>query len=151
MRRIHLQFETQKPASDELHGAGLWVVRLRAHVRFVQPDDSVTAAFTAFVDTGAPASVIPRDLWVDLEPEVLIEDAPIIGVSKRRVCQIPACFGVVQGELVDAEGNASGARPFRAYLAKSDRVPLLVGFADLLSEFPVHFDYRGREAWVEAP
>ncbi len=151
MRRIHLQFETQKPASDELHSAGLWIVRLRANVRFVQPDERVTAAFRAFVDTGAPASVVPRDLWRDLAPQVLVEDAPIIGVSKRRACQIPASFGVVKGQLVDADGNASAVRSFRAYLASSDRVPLILGFADLLSEFPVHFDYRGREAWVEAP
>ena len=151
MRRIQLQFETRRPPRDALSDAGLWVVRLQASVRFVRPDGSLTPACPALIDTGAPASVVPRDVWEDLSPKLTVEDAPIIGVSKRKVCQIPASFGVLKGQLVDETGNASSVSSFRAHLAKSDRVPLIIGFADVLSEFPVHFDYRRREAWVEVP
>jgi len=57
----------------------------------------------------------------------------------------------VSGQPVEARGHASTTVGFLAYLTHSDRVPLILGFADVLASFPLHGDYRQREAWVEVP
>jgi hypothetical protein len=38
---------------------------------------------------------------------------------------------------------------FPAFLAQTDRVPLIIGFAGLLEKFKNHFDYPADEAWIE--
>jgi hypothetical protein len=46
-------------------------------------------------------------------------------------------------------GNLSPELEILAFLAKTDQVPLILGFAGLLERFPVHFDYEGGEAYIE--
>jgi hypothetical protein len=46
-------------------------------------------------------------------------------------------------------GNLSPELEILAFLAKTDQVPLILGFARLLERFPVHFDYEGGEAYIE--
>jgi hypothetical protein len=36
-----------------------------------------------------------------------------------------------------------------AFLAKVDKVPLIIGLANLLEQFKVSFDYSIQEAWLE--
>ena len=53
-----------------------------------------------------------------------------------------ACF------LTDQTGRLSSELDVRCFLAKTDRVPLILGFANLLSRFKVCFDYRSGDAFV---
>jgi predicted aspartyl protease len=125
------------------------VVRLVAAVQFVRPDASLSERHHAVVDTGAPWSVLPRYIWQPLKAEIHTADTHFGGINKLKVCQIPAAAGMVRGRLLDAVGNATGVRTFPAYLAKSDGVPLILGFAGLLEELGVYFNYQTGEAWVE--
>ena len=124
------------------------VVRLKARLRFLKADGSLSPAWVGTVDTGAPVSVIPRIFWQPLARCSLHETTTFGGISKQAVCQVPASLAEVQGAIVDSRGNASRRLSFPAYLAHTDEVPLLIGFAGLLGAFDLHVNYRKREAWV---
>jgi hypothetical protein len=124
-------------------------VRLRADIQFVRQEGGVTAACPAVVDTGAPASVLPRDVWEGVDRRVLVDGVPLVGISKRKACEIPASLALVEAQLVDATGGVSRFYSFPAFLAQTDDVPLVLGFADLLCKFDCHFSFEKREAWVD--
>ncbi len=58
----------------------------------------------AIVDTGAPISVIPLDIWTDIENEILTEHE-IQGINPRKECALPALIGKATCILLDEEGN----------------------------------------------
>ncbi|NCO41399.1 MAG: hypothetical protein COZ06_28590 [Armatimonadetes bacterium CG_4_10_14_3_um_filter_66_18] len=127
---------------------GIPVLRLRARLRFLKADGSPSPAWLGTVDTGAPVSVIPRILWQPLARTLVHENTTFGGISKQAVCQIPASLAEVQGLIIDSRGHASRCLTFPAYLAHTDEVPLLIGFASLLSVLALHVNCQKRQAWV---
>ena len=152
MARVHLSFRAT-PAPTDRYGCPIaHIIRLRVGVQFLERSpDGFSETYRAIVDTGAPFGLLPRPVWEPLEVSIRRQDCPVVGVSQRKACETPASFGDVRARLVDERGNTTGVCCFPAYLAKTDRAPLLLGFAGVFSEFPVHFDYRRREAWAEVP
>jgi hypothetical protein len=120
-----------------------------ARVEFGWAGGGLTEPLETIFDTGAPFGVLPRCIWQPLDAEILVPETTFGGISQRKVCQIRAAFGSVQGRLVDKEGHATRAYDFPAFLAQTDRVPLILGFAGLLEKFTNHFDYQSGEAWIE--
>ena len=54
------------------------------------------------------------------------------------------------GELMfDDELNRTNEVEFYAYCALDDRVPLILGFKDLLETFAIHFDIRSGVAYLK--
>ena len=94
-------------------------------------------------------SVLPLRLWRLLDPEIHVADATFGGISQQKVCQIRCSIGTVRGRLIDEDGNRTRVYNFPAFLAKIDRVPLIIGFAELLEKFTNYFNYPTQEAWVE--
>jgi len=150
MARVSLYFETHQAQEPEF-GRPLNFIRLMVDVQFVRPDGTLTVSQPAILDTGAPWCVLPRYVWQALDVEIHTAKTRFGGLNKRKVCQIPAAAATVRGRLVDTAGQATQIYAFPAYLAKSDRVPLIVGFADLLECFGVSFNHRTGEAWIEEP
>ena len=151
MARVLLELRTKHTANEDFGLRPYRFIRLTAGVQFVGVTGALTGTNRAIVDTGAPWCVLPDYIWRPLEVEVLKEDARFGGINKQEVCQIPADSGIARGRFVDRDGNATGMRSFPAYLAKTDAVPLIVGFADLLEHFAIYFDHRAGEAWIEGP
>lgn len=149
MACIRLDFREHPWTSQEIAPHVPNVIRLRCGVEFESRDGALTKLYRGIVDTGAPISVIPQRIWAPLPANILVPSTTLGGISKRPECRVPARFGTVRGRLVDTDGNASDVVEFPAYLARTDEVPLLVGFASLLSEFHIHFNYHKREAWAE--
>ena len=125
------------------------VIGLQCWVRFVEPNGGLTKGYRAVVDTGAPMSVLPQRIWQSVSTRILAPNVRLAGISRRKECEVPADLGEVSRRLSDAADNVSRVLRFPAYLAKTDRVPLIVGFADLLSEFRANFDYHSHEGWLE--
>jgi len=149
MAHIKLYFETKQVISSRYGNWPLNIIRLMAKVQFRLSDGYLTQPWEAILDTGAPLSVLPRSLWRDLEKEIHVQKATFGGISRRRYCRIRCSIGSVFGRLVDTEGNRSRIYDFPAFLAKTDRVPLILGFAELLEKFHSDFDYQSGEAWIE--
>lgn len=149
MAIVKLSFRTQQVVTPQFGNWPLTFIRLVAKVQFQLPDASFTEPWIAVFDTGAPMSVLPKRLWRMLAPEIHVPDATFGGISRRKVCQIRCSIGTVRGRLIDEYGNRTRVYDFPAFLAKIDRVPLIIGFAELLEKFTNHFNYSTHEAWIE--
>jgi hypothetical protein len=137
---IKLRFETRTLVDARYGYHPLTVIRLFAGVRFVQSDGTLFDLLEAIVDTGAHTSVLPLSLWQEIAVEIDAEDVFFGGINARPECQIPASLGRVRCFLTDETGQLSPELNVPSFLAKTDRVPLILGFANLLSRFRVCFD-----------
>lgn len=105
-------------------------------------------SLNAIVDTGAPFSVIPLDIWTDLDSEIVTEQE-IRGINPRKECTLPALIGKAKCILLDEEGNQSRELEILCYFALSNLVPFIVGFRDILENFKIYFDYKNNIAFAE--
>jgi len=146
---VRLRFETTRLISLRYENFPVSIVRLIADVKFWKERKGFSKSFEAIVDTGAHTSIIPKNIWRDLKVKVIVKDTFIVGINRKEECQIPASLGKAAFLLVDEHGNRSKIFDTLTFLAKTDQVPLIVGFADILTEFKVAFDYSSGEAYIE--
>ncbi len=146
--KINLWFETfPNPALEEkIHNVGDFTRLFRA-VKF-KASGGWSKTFDAIVDTGAPLSVIPLDMWLDIDPEILAEHE-IQGISPRKECTVPALVGNVKCVLIDDEANQSKELKILSYLALTNLVPLIIGFRNILEIFTFHSNYSINEAYLK--
>jgi len=114
----------------------------------VQADGHLSESREAIVDTGAHTSVLPLTLWQRFAVEIDEKDVTVGGINDRPECQIPASLGKVKCFLTDETGQVSPELDIPCFLAETDRVPLILGFANLLSRFKICFDYENKEAFA---
>jgi len=101
----------------------------------------------AIVDTGAPTSLIPYDLWQAC-PFYAPQPAQLRGVVPKPECSLDVVEATVGCVLRDDQ-TTSDLLPIRAKLAPTNTVPLLLGFAGLLEQARVYFCVQDSEAWLE--
>lgn len=116
-------------------------------MRFKTPDDWTEARY-AIVDTGAHTSLLPLSLWKELDVRILA-DHFVRGLVPREECKIDVRVGWVKGRIVDKEGNSTPQVEFRAFLALTDSIPLIVGFKDLLDKLRLEIDPATGRAFIE--
>jgi len=148
---IKLYFKTTEFVSPRYGEFLLTIIRLIANVRLVRRDGSLSKAFKAIVDTGAHSSVIPVSIWRGLKVDIKVKDANFGGINNRPECLIPASLGTARCLLTDETGALSPELEILSFLAKTDQVPLILGFADLLSKFEIIFDYESGKAFARSP
>ena len=125
------------------------IIRIMANMVLCLQDGGFTPLQQAIVDTGSYWSVVPQELWTLCAVDIIEPNAPIIGFASDEVCHIPASIGRISGKILDDEGHETQLLTFLAFLAHTDDIPLVLGFADLLAEFQVRFDYRTRTAYLD--
>jgi hypothetical protein len=118
--------------------------RLFCSIKFKTPSGWYDTQ-NAIVDTGAPISVIPLDIWTEIDTEILTE-YEIKGINPRKECSLPALIECI---LLD-ETEQSQELTILAYLALTNLVPMIVGFKYLLEEFKMYLDYEDNNAWLES-
>lgn len=146
---IKLFFTTEEVIDPRFGSVLITVIRLMGRARFRRKDGTLSPGREVLIDMGAFLSVLPRYVWKKLQLNVIAADVFFGGINPRPECQIPASLGEVNGILVDEEGNFSSEFTFPAFLAKTDQVPIILGFAGLLDRVRVCFDYEGEEAYIE--
>ena len=146
---IRLYFSTRQVVDPRFGNVPLPVIRLLGWIKFRSADGTFLPKVLAIVDSGAFLSTLPRAVWRDLEVEVDVDDVRFGGINDKPECQIPASLGRVRGFFVDEEGRHSRELTFPAFLAHTDQVPILLGFANLLDRFQVCFDYDRNDAYLE--
>lgn len=102
----------------------------------------------AIIDTGAYISIIPGGVAEKIQKEIVGKDK-LKGMNLRKECAIPVDIGKTKCILFDGEYNFTPEMEIPAAFTKTDEVPLILGFADLLSKFQVHFDHRRKIAYIE--
>jgi len=126
----------------------LVITRLLAWVSFLTVDGELTDPELAIVDTGAPLSLIPQDIWQGCR-YFKLRDNVIRGVVPKPDCELPVIDGIVACVLRDDAGQVSETLTFRAHLAHTNDIPLLLGFSGLLDRADVHFSVNRSEAYLE--
>jgi len=141
---IRLFFETiHVPLEGDV--GSLTVIRLKGLVSFLQQDGKWSKLHAAIIDTGAHTSVLPEKIWKVAERKVIV-DHELRGINPRPECAIPAQLAEITCMLYDSLGNRSDDLLMPTLLAQSNDVPLILGFADLLSIFEVRFNYQTESA-----
>jgi hypothetical protein len=144
--KIRLYFREQViPDYKEL---GILAIRLMCRMSF-QTQNGFTDPYPAIVDTGAPISLIPLQIWrgCGIEAET-IRDSTIRGVVPLEECQLAVTLAEVKCKVVGTQ-HESDILSVKAHLASTDAVPLILGFKNLLDRVPLHVDYQKSEAFIE--
>ena len=115
--------------------------RLFCYIRF-KTHNGWSDSLQAIVDTGAPVSLIPLDVWSEAETEVLT-DFEIGGINPRQECTLPVLVGKIKCIIVDENKNQSKELEIFSYFATTNKVPLLIGFKNLLCEFKMNINPHG--------
>ncbi len=132
-----------RPNSD-----GITITRVVAYVGFLKMNGQYLKV-RAIIDTGAPVSLIPFNVWswcpVELGKKRIIQS-----VTDREECN----FEVYQGEITIALFDEAGSMilsdlTIEVDLCATSEMPTLLGVHDFLSRGCLHVDYAGGEAWFE--
>ena len=127
-------------------GIRVWVNRLTVQVCF-RTRDGWTQPYEAIVDTGAPVSIIPPPISEEIDKNVLGDHA-ISGIVPHEGAVLPVKVADVWCAVLD-EKRMGKSLKIRAYLATDQRVPLILGFENLLSEAILHCDCKRNEMFIE--
>lgn len=149
MTRVNLRFQASLRHDLSYRDKPLSVVRLVVDVRFRLPPGDLSEVYEGIVDTGAYVMVIPCRIWRSVEREVFTGGVSFGGVKGTKRCQVRADLGTVTCTLSDRDGNSLPPVEVPAYLAHTDRVPLLGGFAGLLTRCRTTLDCTTGEAWLK--
>lgn len=58
-------------------------------------------------------------------------------------------IGWIKAMMVDEEGNQTNELEIRAFLAPNDKVPVIIGFKDLLEKFYMYIDPINEIGYIE--
>lgn len=143
-KRINLYF--WKFDNPDLVDIDIGIIRLFCEVAFVT-EEGYTDSYSAVLDTGAPVSVIPYQIWSMLKVKK-IRSYGIRGIVPKKECSLPVTIGEVSCILLDKEESTRRIK-VKAYLAHSNEVPLIIGFKDILDRCGVYLDFRKNIAYLE--
>jgi hypothetical protein len=140
--KIGLWLENFPNPALEIKSPGIGdFTRLFCYIRF-KTNTGWSDSMQAIVDTGAPVSLIPLDVWSEAETEILT-DFEIGGINPRQECTLPVLVGKIKCMLVDENREQSKELEIPSYFATTNKVPLLIGFKNLLCGFKMNVDPRG--------
>ena len=142
--QVKLFFRTLRDEELEEKVSGVEIIRLKSLIQFKQLQ-GWSKPYEAIVDTGAPISLIPAQIWRKME-HIVLADHDVGGVTGHVM---KVTIAKVEAALLDREGNRTPELQVLAYLAPTDRVPLIMGFKDLLDRFHTCFDYPSRDASIQ--
>ena len=123
------------------------VIRLWCRTKFVTKE-GLTMNYPAIIDTGAYVSLIPKEIWLKSETNLLLNSHFVRGLVPKEECKMEVKVGEISCHLVDEERITDEYR-FMAYFADTNYIPIILGFRELLSGFRIYFDYQTKEAWLE--
>jgi len=125
------------------------IIRLFCRISFRTPS-GWSRPFPAVIDTGAYISIVPHYIWSTADVTVYA-DHYVRGLVPKPDCKLDVKVGEVSGMLVDRQ-NVSKEYKFLGFLAgKGDKVPLILGFAELLEKLKLYSDPTTNTAWLEGP
>jgi hypothetical protein len=122
------------------------IIRIVCPVKF-KFSDGFTDFHSAIVDTGAPLSLIPQQIWQHCELRILGKST-LRGVVPKKGCQLPAAIGELDCFIQDENGAVQKATII-SYLPTTDRVPIILGFETLLRTSRIVIDCEGEAAFLE--
>ena len=140
-------FEVCKNAVIINNAVNYDLIRLKSGIKF-KIKTGFLKKYSAIVDTGAHISVFPRSIWQKLECEI-IGESQLHGIVKRENCSIPVSVGKIKYSLTDQYGNETEEKSALAFLAHTDKVPIILGFKGVLDKLRIYFNFQNNIAYAE--
>lgn len=145
--RIELDFTKTLDIDLLEKGIKIWLVRIVAQVCFKAKNNNWTRPYEAIIDTGAPVSLIPLTIWQEIDARVF-SNYRISGIVPNKECSLPVKVGKAACTIIDKK-SSTGVLNINAYLTLTDKVPLIIGFDNLLTDLKLVSDYRSKTAYLE--
>ena len=124
----------------------VWLRRLAVQVCFKKPH-AWTQPYEAIIDTGAPVSIIPPAIWQEIEKEILGEHK-IQGIVPKKDSYLSVKIANVSCVLMD-DKNMTDRLKIKAYLSLEEKVPLILGFENILSKAKLYLNPEIEEGSIE--
>lgn len=123
-------------------------VRLKCLVGFKEREGKNYRLCEGIIDTGSYVTVLPFGLTEKIEKKISGK-YKIKGFNVKKECTIPVSVGKTKCVLFDKQGNSSSEMIISSYFAQTDEIPIILGFADLLTKFKIKIDYQKGIAFLE--
>jgi hypothetical protein len=123
------------------------LVRLSILIQF-KTESGWSKLYEAIIDTGAHTSVIPRYIWEGIYADEKVGHS-VQGIVPKNECSLPVKVSIIRGVLFDDELSHTKEVVFHAFCAIDDRVPLILGFKNLLERFTICFNINSGIAYLE--
>ncbi len=102
----------------------------------------------AIIDTGAHTSIFPLTVWRETDVEI-IGDYFVRGLVPKEECIFPIKIGWISGMIIDKLGNRTTELRYRAFLAPTDEVPVIIGFKDIMDQCELYFNSKALTGYIE--
>lgn len=129
-------------------GIVLPIIRLLGVIEF-KSGDKWSNPYDVIVDTGSPVSVFPSSIQEKTDIHFLHETR-ISGIVPHKDCSLSAKLVELSFRLSDKD-KVSKPIKSKAYIAATDKIPLIVGFADILEKFDLYISYAKKKASLSLP
>lgn len=100
------------------------------------------------IDTGAPISVIPLQMWEDADIKIIGKDK-LRGIIPNEKCRLSVDVGKAKCVLTDIFGNVSSEIEILAFLAHTNKIPLLIGMKRILEKGKMLLDTPKKLGYIE--
>lgn len=147
MVRINLLFDVYKNAVVINNSVQYDLIRLKSGIQF-KIKNGLLKKYSALVDTGAHISIFPRSIWQKLEYE-LVGESHLHGIVRSENCSIPVSVGKIKYSLTDRYGNETEEKSALAFLAHTDKVPIILGFKEVIEKLRIYFNFQNNMAYAE--
>ena len=124
----------------------VWLRRLTVQACFKKPR-VWSQPYEAIIDTGAPVSIIPPAIWQEIEKEILGEHK-IQGIVPKKDSCLPVKIANVSCVLMD-DKNMTNTLKIKAYLSLEEKVPLILGFENIISKAKLYLNPEISEGYIE--
>lgn len=122
-------------------------VRIKCLIGFKEKDGGGYRLAEGIVDTGAYVTVIPKGLSERIDKQIT-GNYKMKGLNSRDECAISIDVGKTICVLFDKSAHTSQELEIACYFAHSDEVPVIIGFADILTKFKISIDYPNKKAFL---
>ena len=140
---ISLHFDIKYDLELIEHHISLPAIRLYGLVEF-RYRDSWSDIYHAIIDTGSPVSVFPAYIQKECDIQFL-HQTRISGLVPNGKCSLPAKLVSFAFRLRDKDRIAKPIQA-KAYIAATDKIPLILGFADVLEKCDLFVTYSQKKA-----
>lgn len=146
--KINLEFETRVDIDFLAKGISFRLIRLISRIK-LKSKEGFTKTYDAIVDTGNPITIIPFSIWSKASVHLIShEQVKLYGLGTEDNSAIKGNIGQVEIIFLD-EQRSSASMTLKAYLIEDDKVPLLIGFEDVLTLMKLVSDYKNNVAYLE--
>ena len=124
-------------------GIALPIIRLLSVIEF-KSRGGWSRPNPAIIDTGSPVSVFPSSIQEQCQFE-LIHQTRISGLVPDEKCSLNAKLVKLTFRLCDKDKSTKPIES-KAYIAATEKIPLILGFADILEKFDLKISYSKKQA-----